>query len=59
MDPISSEPIEGRVGDMFSLIVGFATWIHKRAANAQGETTPGLEASGGQRSKLSGPNEEA
>ena len=44
---------------MFSLDVGFSVWMHKRAASAQGETTPSFEVSGRKCPKRFGPNEEA
>ena len=40
VDPNSSDPVEEREDDMSSLPVGFATQMIKRAASAQGETTP-------------------
>ena len=42
---------------MSSLAVGFAPRIRKRAASAQGETTPGSEVSSGKRPNRSGLNE--
>ena len=44
---------------MSSLAVGFATWMRKRAASTQGETTPGSEVFGRIHQKRSGPDEEA
>ena len=45
VDPISSEPAKEREGNMSSLAAGFATWMLKRAARSQGETTPGSKPS--------------
>ena len=59
MDPISSEPFEEKEGDMSSLTAGFAARMRKWATSAEGETTPGSEASGGKCTKQSGPDEEA
>ena len=55
---ITSEPAEESEHDMSSLTAGFAMWMHKRAASAQGETTPCSEVLGGKRPKRSGLNEE-
>ena len=44
---------------MFSLVVGFFAQMNKRAASAQGETTPGYEVSGGKCLRRSDPDEEA
>ena len=43
---------------MSSLAAGFAPRMRKRAASAQGETTPGSEVSSGKRPNRSGLNEE-
>ena len=42
---------------MFSLAVGFVARMHKRAASAQRETTPGSIVPNGKSVKWSGPNE--
>ena len=44
---------------MSSLAIGFVAPMCKRAASAQGETTPGSEVSGGKHPKRFGPDEEA
>ena len=44
---------------MSGLASGFSTRMRKRATSGQGETTPGVEASGGKHPKLTGPDEEA
>ena len=54
MITIASEPVEEE--EMSSLATGFFVRIHKRATGSKGETTP---ISGGKRSRLSSPNEEA
>ena len=59
MDSISIELAEEREGDMSSLVVGFFVGMRKRAASAQGKTTPGLKVSSDKPSKWSGLDEEA
>ena len=59
VDPISCELAEKREDDMFSLVVGFATRMRKRATSDQRETTSVSEGLGGNCPKRSGPNEEA
>ena len=59
VDPNSSYPTEEREDNMSSLAIGFAMWMRKRVASAQGETTPSFEVFGRKRPKRSGPNEEA
>ena len=59
VDPISSEQVEERKGDMSSLVVGFFVRMRKWAVSAQGKTTPDSEVSGGKCPKLSGLDEEA
>ena len=59
VDPIASDPAKEREDDMPSLTSGFSARMCKRATNAQGETTPGFEVSGGKRSRRSGLNKEA
>ena len=44
--PNASNPIEEREDDMSSLGVRFDARMRKRAASAQGETTPGSKVSG-------------
>ena len=55
---IASESAEESEHDMYSLVVGFSVRMLKRAASAQGETTPGSEVPGGKCLKRSGLNEE-
>ena len=45
--------------EMYGLVSSFAARMCKQAASAQGETAPGSEVPGGNRSKLSGQDEEA
>ena len=59
MDPNASDSAKERENDMSSLTVGFSVRIRRRAASAQGETTPGFEVSGGKCPKRSGLDEEA
>ena len=59
LDPPASDSVEEREEDMFSLADGFATWMCKLAASAQGETTLGLEVFGRKHPKRPGPDEEA
>ena len=58
VDPIASDPAEEMEDNMSSLAAGFAARMCKKAANAQGDTTPSSEVFGGKFSRLSGPNEE-
>ena len=44
---------------MFGLVSSFSARIQKRAARAQGETTPNSELTGEKRPKLSSLDEEA
>ena len=55
----TSDLVEKMKDDMSNLATGFAARMHKRAASAQGETTPGSEVSGEKRPKRFGPDEEA
>ena len=55
---IVSESAKERKVEMSSLVVGFATWVHKRAASAEGEATPGSEVLDGKCFKQSGLIEE-
>ena len=59
VDPISSELVEERKGDMSSLATRFVVRMRKQAASAQGKTTSDLEVSGGKGPKLYGLDEEA
>ena len=59
VDSIASDPAEERGDNMSSLAVGFVELMHKRAASAQGETTPGSKVCGEKRSRWSGPDEKA
>ena len=59
VDPISSELVEEREGDMSSLAYGFSAHMCKRVASPQRETTPCSEASEGKSPKRSGLDEEA
>ena len=59
VDPNASDTTKEREDDMSSLVSRFATRMSKRAASAQGETTPSSKVSSGKRPKLSGPDEEA
>ena len=58
MDPIAGEPTEERENDMSSLAVGFSLRMRKRAASAQGETTPSFEVLGSKHLKRSSLNDE-
>ena len=58
-DPPASDPIEERKEEMSSLVAGFAAWMCKRAASAQGETTLGFEVSGEKCLRQFGPGENA
>ena len=51
---ISNEPTEEE--EMSNLTIGFTVRMRKRAIGSEGETTP---RSGGKRSRLSSPDEEA
>ena len=55
---IASEPTEESEDDMSSLTAGFAARMCKRAASAQGETTPSFEVPSGKHSKRFGLDEE-
>ena len=57
-DPTISELAEEREVETSSLAAGFATRMRKRAANAQGETTPCSEGPDDKCFKQSGPAEE-
>ena len=59
VDPKASDSAKEWEDDMSSLTVGFVTRMHKRAASAQRETTPGSEVSSEKRLKRSSPDEEA
>ena len=59
VDSIASDSAEEREDDMSSLTVGFVEQMHKQAASAQGETTPGSKVFGEKRSRWSGLDEEA
>ena len=48
---IASKSAEESEHDMSILAAGFALWMRKRAASAQGETTLCSEVSGGKRTK--------
>ena len=58
MDRITNEPTREREDDMSSLVAGFSAWMRKRAARAQGETTPGSEVPSNKRPKWSVLNDE-
>ena len=51
-------PIEESEDNMSSIVAGFVARMHKRAASAHGETTPGSEVPGGKYSKRSGLDKE-
>ena len=57
VDPIASDPTEEREDDMSSLVAGFSARMRKRAASAQGKTTPGFEVPGRKSPKRSGLND--
>ena len=57
-DPTVSESAKEREVEMSSLAAGFAAWLCKRAANAQGEVTPGSKGPNGKSSRLSDPEKE-
>ena len=57
-DPTVSESAEEREAEMSSLAAGFVARMCKRAANTQGEATPGFEGPDDKRYKQSGPAEE-
>ena len=59
LDPTTRDPTEEREEDMSSLAVGFAAWMGKREASAQGEATLGFKVSGRKRPKQSNPDEKA
>ena len=44
---IASDSTEESEDNMFGLAAGFFAWMHKRAASAQGETTPSSKVPGG------------
>ena len=48
---IANEPVEESKDNMSSIAVGFAALMRKRAASAQGETTPDSEVPTCKRSK--------
>ena len=58
-NPRVSELAEEEEAKMSSLVYDFSMTMHKRAANAQGETAPISEVLGRNHPKLSGPSEEA
>ena len=53
LDLTASNPAEEWEEDMYSLAAGFIAWMHKRAASAQGEITPGSKVFGGKHQKRS------
>ena len=59
VDPIASEPVEEREDNMSSLATGFSATMSKRAASAQGETTPNFEVPDDKRPKRSSPDDMA
>ena len=59
VDLISSESVEEREEDMFSLAAGFPVRMCKLAASAQREIASGSEGLGGKRLKWFGPDEKA
>ena len=57
-DPTVNESVKEREVEMSSLTAGFAKWLCKRAANSQGEATPGFKGPNGKSSRLSDPEKE-
>ena len=53
-----SQSVKEREAEMSRLVVGFTMRMRKRAANAQGKTTPGLKVSDGKHFKPSRLDEE-